>query len=154
MSERRSYSDAERATALAALEANGGNIGRTSRELGLPRATLQNWSRREAAPDLGHQKRGELAEALADVAWRLAGAIPSKLDAANLQQVAVSLGIVIDKMQLLKGMPTAITEDASLSDEERANRVAALLERARARRVGQAAAAAESAVDAAAGAAD
>ena len=40
---RRSYSDAERAEALAVLDANAGNVERTARHLGLPRKTLEGW---------------------------------------------------------------------------------------------------------------
>jgi transcriptional regulator of acetoin/glycerol metabolism len=34
-----------RAAALAALEANRGNVARTARQLGLPRKTLEGWAR-------------------------------------------------------------------------------------------------------------
>ena len=36
--------------------------------------------------------------------------MPDKLASANLQQLATSLGITIDKMQLLQGRPTERSE--------------------------------------------
>src|SRR5436190_21494765 len=42
---KRAYSDDDRLFALRALEANGGNVSRTARELGLPLATLHQWAR-------------------------------------------------------------------------------------------------------------
>jgi hypothetical protein len=40
---RRRYSDEDRAVALAALAANGNNLRRTARQLGIPRASLLAW---------------------------------------------------------------------------------------------------------------
>lgn len=39
-----SYTDAERAAALAVLQANGGNMLRTSKATGIPRTTLITWA--------------------------------------------------------------------------------------------------------------
>jgi hypothetical protein len=39
MQARRSYSDEQKAVALAGLDANTGNVARTARQLGLPRTT-------------------------------------------------------------------------------------------------------------------
>jgi hypothetical protein len=103
---RRSYSDEEWATALAALDGNGGNRQRTARQLGIPRKTLATWASGAVHPvvaDLRHQKKRELADALEQVACRLLDAIPSKLEGASLLELAISLGILVDKMLLLRG---------------------------------------------------
>jgi hypothetical protein len=55
--------------------------------------------------------------------------MPDKIQAANLQQVATSMAIAIDKMQLLRGAPTSISDIAieqiadrieRMTDDERA----------------------------------
>jgi hypothetical protein len=100
------YSDEERATALAALDGNGGNRQRTARQLGIPRKTLATWASGAVHPavaDLRHQKKRELADGLEQVAYLLLDAIPGKLEGANLQDLAISLGILVDKMLLLRG---------------------------------------------------
>lgn len=110
---RRSYSEEDKAGALAALAANGGNVKQTSGQLGIPRKTLEHWANGEgvngAVAELGHEKRADLAAKLEDVAHRLADAMPAKIQAAGLQQVAVSLGISVEKARLLKGEPTSIS---------------------------------------------
>ncbi len=41
---KRRYSDQEKAEALAALDANGGNLLKTSEQIGIPRQTIQEWA--------------------------------------------------------------------------------------------------------------
>lgn len=138
--QRRRYSDDDRAAARAALAANGGNVERTARELGIPRGTLQRWANGQRHPEAAASvspKKGELADRLEAVAHALVDdlARPEKITGASLPQVATALGIAVDKMRLLREQPTAIT-GKQLSDDERARRVAALLDLARARRAG------------------
>lgn len=139
---RQQYSDEDKATALAALDANRGNVKGTAKNLGIPEPTLRSWAKgrgtNAAVADLQAHKKKDLADKLEDIAHKLAGAISDKIKDATLQQTATSLGIVVDKMQLLRGQPTNITDDASLTDTERASRIAALLDAARTRRDGQA----------------
>ena len=139
------YTSDDKAAALAALESNGGNVAKTAEELGMSRTTLRRWN-----AENGHEKRPDIQarmpEARATLADRLRhfvdtalGVAPDKLHDANLRDVMTGVGIAIDKLQLLEGKPTSIDEvrDA-LSDDERAARVAALLDRARTRRAGMA----------------
>src|SRR5690554_3963581 len=100
---KRRYTDADRETALAALAANGGNVSRTAEQLGIPRKTLQNWASGTHHPEAaenGHRKKGELAAALEEIAWKLAESIPGKIPSAPLAQTATALGIAIDKLRL------------------------------------------------------
>lgn len=133
----RRYSDEDRSDAVAALCANGGNVKRTARELGIPEKTLANWAKGDRHPEAAaaaEEKKGPLADRLEQVAWQLADAIPGKLDAAPLQQVATALGIVVDKLRLLRNEPTSIsktqgagTDDLrDLSDDELERRAAEL----------------------------
>lgn len=114
---RRRYSDDDRANALAALAANGGNVAKTARELGVPAKTVEQWSKGQRhfeAAQMSETKRGPLADRLDEIAWKLADAIygrsEAELKAAPLTQVATSLGITIDKARLLRGEPTNIDE--------------------------------------------
>jgi transposase len=111
---RRSYSDDDKAAALAALAANGDNVNRTARQLGLSESTLRGWKNRRGTPDeiasLRDQKKGDLASSLEVIAHEIVGIIPGKLGEANLRELATALGIVIDKRQLLIGAPTDRTE--------------------------------------------
>jgi hypothetical protein len=108
---KRRYSDDERASALAALDANGGDFSATARSTGVPRTTLIEWANGRAHPavsQIRQGKRGDLADELEGVAWKLVRAMPGKIDKAGLQQVAVSLGISVEKMRLLRELPTNI----------------------------------------------
>ena len=115
----RRYSDDQRANALAALAANGGNIKRTSRDLGIPQQTLREWSKglcHPAVTELRDQKKGTLAQGLEEMAWKLIGVVPEALKDCNIQQLATALGITIDKMQLLRNKPTEITRTEGQDD--------------------------------------
>lgn len=109
---RRRYTDADRASALAALDANEGNIRKTARDTGISASTITGWrdTRTLEGTEVRAQKKAELADKLEDVAHKLVDALPSKLSEANLQQVATSLGITIDKLRLLREESTAIEE--------------------------------------------
>jgi transposase-like protein len=117
---RRRYTDNDRASALAALAANAGNLTHTARQLGIPKRTLSQWaagSRHPEATQAAEGKKGELADGLEEVAWKLANVIPEKLAGASLKDTAVALGIVIDKMRLLREQPTAISKTESGNDD-------------------------------------
>ena len=105
MKARRSYSDEQMAVALAGLDANAGNVARTARQLGLPRKTLDQWAKGRVHPgvaNLRHQKKEELADRLDVLAGRLVAAMPSKIAGASLRELAVAVGILIDKLVLLR----------------------------------------------------
>jgi len=113
MGKRRRYSDADKATALELLRANGGNLSRTSRETGVPVSTLHEWKKgehlSETVPELRKEKRGTLASQLEAIAWKILDVLPDKLEDASARELATTLGIVIDKAQLLRGQPTEHT---------------------------------------------
>lgn len=140
MSGKRTYSDEEKAAALLALDANGGNVAKTAREARVPRKTLEEWEKGRIHPavaNIRQHEREPLADRLEAMAHDLVDVMPDKLAEASLQQIALTLGIAVDKMRLLREQATAIQKNERLTDEERADRVAELLDRARARRTGQ-----------------
>jgi transposase-like protein len=130
---RRQYSDAEKAAALAALDANGGNVARTARDLDIPRKTLAEWAAdrhtHSEVAELRQEKKRDLAQRLEEIAWELAEALPGKKELASLQHTATAMAIAIDKMQLLRGAPTSITD---ISIEQLAERIERMTEDERA----------------------
>jgi len=107
----RDYSTDLKVEALAAWEANGKNLRETARQLQIPHQTLDYWIRDAGRlSELQTEKKGELADRLETIAYSLVESIDSHdLSIVPLQNKATTLAIAIDKMQLLRGMPTSIT---------------------------------------------
>ena len=134
---KRQYSDNDKAVALATLDANEGNIRQTAKMLKLPESTLTDWSNnRGVCPEVAEirdDKKTELADKLEEVAHALTDNILLRAQSdfsvlTPLKDFAVSLGIAIDKMQVLKGKPTSISEDVTKrTNEERAARILELV---------------------------
>ena len=125
------WSDDDKASALAALDANGGNVSTTSRQTGVPRATLTEWSQgrytNRQVSENRQIKKDCLADMLEDLARQMIGAARDKVVDASLKDTMVSVGVSIDKMQLLRNEPTEITTvNDSISDEDLDRRIAAL----------------------------
>lgn len=139
---KRRYSDNDKALALAALDANGGDVRKTAKTLRMPESTLSDWSKNRGVnkevTEIREVKKKELSEKLGEVAYKLTDNLLIRAESelsilVPMKDVATSLGIVVDKMQLLKGEPTSINKN--LSDEERAERAAKILERGKLRLV-------------------
>jgi hypothetical protein len=108
---KRHYSDEEKAAALAALKANGGNIDRTAQQVGVPRNTLRRWivhPDHAAPPHLRQQKTLDLSAKLENIANLLADAIPDKIGPATVLQCATSMAIAIDKKRVLDEKPSRV----------------------------------------------
>jgi hypothetical protein len=111
------YSADEKATALATLQANGGNVKVTASLLRIPRKTLESWSKgggQKMAPipqGMIEEKASVLADNLYIVATLLVGEMsnPEKIAKASLKDLAIASGISIDKHNLLRHQPTSIT---------------------------------------------
>jgi hypothetical protein len=136
---RREYTDAEKASALAALDANGGNVRHTARQLDIPETSLREWSKGRNGPpgaDLCAQKKKELGEGLEDLARQLIGGLsdPAKIKATKLTDLAVALGIAVDKMRLVRDQATQISGHEDLTPEQRLDRLGELFRLAESRR--------------------
>jgi transposase-like protein len=109
---KRQYTDKDKAAALVALEANGGNAVKTARDLGIPRQTLLHWNSgahvSTDVPIIGQEKRRGVLEQLVDEQHAILALLPSKRGDASYQQLMTALAISIDKSQLLQGADTAI----------------------------------------------
>lgn len=124
------HSDAQKAEALAALAANGGNVARTARQIGVPATTLTKWSKgvnvNGDVTEKGEEKRIGLADRLETLAHQIVDRLPEKFDDATAQQLATTLGITVDKMQILRGKPSQINQETA-DPERRRERIAELL---------------------------
>lgn len=128
----RTYSDDEKAVALTYLEVNKGDVARTSKQTGIPTDTLYVWSKgKHVHPDvlnLQEQRKEALDARMELMAYTILEALPDKLEGANFRDAAVGLGIVVDKMQVLRGLASNITENRGTSTHtERLEAVFAVL---------------------------
>ena len=115
------YSDQFKAEALAALDANRGNLKRTAIELDIPQSTLRDWREgvgtRALTSSIRDQKRGDLADRLEEIAWKLVDGIEDgDIEKASLVQKTTAFGILCDKMRLLRGEATSIHEDRKVEE--------------------------------------
>lgn len=132
---RRQYSDREKAEALAALDACGGNYDRAAAQTGIPKSNLVYWAKGrgvhpEAAGELREEAREALDMRLEQLAHRIMDKVLEqeagcKIDNANFSQLLTGFGIAIDKMRLLREQSTSITQN--LSDDERRTRISNLI---------------------------
>jgi transposase-like protein len=132
--------------ALEALDRNGGNVSKTSKEVGIPEPTLRDWkAQREGAFRLRSPVTGEmgyirdaaqatsLADGLEQLACKALRVLMKKLGGkkVNLKEAAVVMGIAIDKMNVLRNRPTQInaTVAGPTSFEEKERVCGELIER-------------------------
>lgn len=105
----KTYSSEEKAEALLALEANDGNVAATSMEMGIPYRTLYKWAHGKGVhPEVAvlvKEKRLPLVDRLEQLIQLIAEGMddPTKVAAATLNQLSVAMGVLIDKVRLLKG---------------------------------------------------
>lgn len=138
------YTDEFRAHAVILLEMEGypeqkGALTRVSNQLQVSRANLHRWFRHKSNPppvkivNITKEQIEDLLEK------RIFSALNQMEDAeldADFKELAVGIAVMIDKLQLLRGLATERIEHG-LSDSERASRIEALLERARVGRTRQ-----------------
>ena len=104
---KRQYSDVDKATALLSLEANGGNVLRTARALNIPQQTLREWAASKHTsvdvPNIRDKKRPELIDLFLNEVYEAVGLMPDKRAEASYSDLGRMVGILTDKIQLLKG---------------------------------------------------
>jgi transposase-like protein len=109
----RTYPPEVKASIIAAIENNGGNVAKTAKLFCLPEDTVRYWWHNS---DRYREVQGASGLGLADKLEVLAHANVDSLAAHDLSIVSYAdkargLGVIIDKMQLLRGQPTSITEN-------------------------------------------
>lgn len=110
---KRRYSDEERAACLAALAANAGDIARTARQVGVPYDTLRSWAIGKRHPEsvqMSEAKKIPLAQQFEDLAHQLLGVARDKAADLTGKEAVVSAAVAVDKMRLLRGESTDISE--------------------------------------------
>ena len=111
-STKRQHSDKTKATALALLDANGGQLHKTARMLEIPLTTLYQWANGRGINSevtlMRTNKKEELASKLDYVAHLAADLAPEKLETASYKDTMIGAGIAIDKAALLRGEPKQI----------------------------------------------
>ncbi len=119
---KRSYTIEEKASAIALLEANGGNLSKTAKQLGIPRTSLIAWrdgegvgasveeirqSQKREFTELVVKKEREILDILREEIYAAAETLPHKRHEADYADVVRAIAIFIDKMQLLTGGATS-----------------------------------------------
>lgn len=114
------YPDEFKASALALLDANGypktkGALKRTARDLEMPHQTLSVWARDRAKvpAKVSAVKKFNLQEALINELELALEAMHEKRHSADYKALVVAIGILTDKLQLIKGEPTSRVETIS-----------------------------------------
>lgn len=114
---KRSYTDAEKATAWVALQANGGNQKRTARELQMPLTTLREWIKvwnTEGVPQpVAEATPVAIEEFIANAERVRAKALhylEVTLPEARPRDLATTVGILTDKINISKGLATSRQE--------------------------------------------
>lgn len=121
----RTYSPEQRSAVLDVLKSNGGNVLATANQTGVPQPTVRAWARGwrcANALTLYEEKGGDLAQAAEQIAWHIAGIIPDRVHEAPLNQLAVSFGIMVDKMRILRDQPTTIGSNTTTTKDEQTER--------------------------------
>lgn len=106
------YSEAKISEVLTVLDANEGNVAKTSRDTGIGRSTIQKWrdsilpgkdvsSVREKVA----QKKEGLADKLERIAHKVVGSVLQEdfKEFGSFKDRMTAAGIAIDKMRLLRG---------------------------------------------------
>lgn len=127
MGKRRQYTDEFRASAIVMLESQGypdepGALVSVASHLGIPHQTLSRWAKEAqnpAPPELVHEKTVDMCEMLRAEIRAALQAAPDAREFANYKDLITAVGIMLDKLQLLEGRPTAITQDTVTIDDRR-----------------------------------
>ena len=135
----RQYTESDKATALAMLQANDGNILKTANELGIPQSTLRKWRDGEGINEAVAPKCELKKEALADLFERVSrtylGHALSEPVLRNVKgkDAVVAAAVATEKMRLCREQSTSIP-GRELNDDERERELRDLAERIRQRR--------------------
>lgn len=141
------YTDEFRAGTVLLLEGAGypdrkGALAEVALNVGVPAMTISRWFRASQNPPpnkMVTEKRLELIEVIRNEIYAVAGDFSEARPDADYKTLVTGFAILVDKLQLLDGKATERTEivDDRLTDDERANKIAALLDAARARQDGR-----------------
>jgi len=108
------YGDAETAAALVYRQSMGASTSVASNDSEPTVSTIEAGpAMQDSEPEVVKKNvvvRERLSSRLEDAAHQMVDAIPVKIETASLRDLGATLGVVIDKMRLLREEPTNITE--------------------------------------------
>lgn len=113
------YTDDDRATVLVALDANLGNVKRTSRETGVAEQTVRDWKKQAERGDTPATVEAALPAVVSEFAKnteRVRDLMLDQLEAAVLnnevkgRDLIVGIGVLTDKLRITRGEATSRTE--------------------------------------------
>jgi len=115
MAASRVYTDEDMARAYVVLTANGSNIKRTTRDTGIPAATLRDWRARwatEGPPSLSmiEEAATDFVDAAARVRDKALAELERKIPTATPSALVATVGMLQDKINLARGLATARNE--------------------------------------------
>lgn len=107
----RDYPEELKAAVISAIQANGGNVLATARLFNVPRDTVNYWwNNSERFAEIQQTSALSLADKLESIAHSNVDSLATHdLAIVPYSDKARALGVIIDKMQLLRGEPTSIT---------------------------------------------
>src|ERR1700736_569253 len=124
---KRSYSDPEKAEALALL-ATGASFKKVARETGIPDSTIYAWSKglrlTDEAKTLETFKKQQLSDKFASIAHKFLDLTYEQTGAIKPESWMTGAGIATEKYLLLTGQATSIV---GITEDERQLRLAELL---------------------------
>ena len=116
------HSDNRKGEALAALDANGGNVARTARQTGIPRKTLSEWAAgrymAEDVAEIRQHVKQTLADRCESLLGTLLGLMDDKAATAKFSELAFGVEKTAHVMQLLRGEATSITEQRAAGNAQ------------------------------------
>lgn len=90
-----------------------GSLQRVSDYSKVPPSTLHRWfhGKNNPAPsDVVNEKRRDLSSMIEGEIYEIFKVLPAKRDEATYRELTTSVGILVDKMRLLQGLPTEIIQ--------------------------------------------
>lgn len=125
------YSPEFKRDALILLEANGGKIRQTARELGISDSTLGYWIEQDNTElrQIRSGAKGEVADAFERISriYLDRAAEPDAVAKTSGYYAVIAASDAIKSAQLLRGQPTTISATA-MSEDERLERLSALVQ--------------------------
>jgi transposase-like protein len=114
---KRTYTDADRAAVVLALQVNQGNVARTARDTGVSESTVRDWKRvwdKDGPPENVQAEAVEQAKEfvaeLEEVRNKTLSLLRDKLDEVRPDKLATVFGILDDKYRLAIGLATSRSE--------------------------------------------
>ncbi len=117
-SQYRDYPTDLKAAVIKAIEANNGNVLATAKLFGIPQDTAYYWWKTSDRYSQFQNTSGiNLADKLENLAHSAADSMAEHdLNIVSFADKARAMGIVIDKMQLLRGQPTTINANLDVKE--------------------------------------